>query len=151
MRRSILMLALVVSCKPSADATSDSARPAAVTAGEAQGATRDTAAVRQALLQLEQQWTAAHVSRDPAALDRILAEEYVGVTATGDYWPKAEEIAMTRAGTASDPVALMTSRIAERGKGSAGPRHYYYTGAYVWRDGRRQAVMGHVSGAAAKP
>jgi ketosteroid isomerase-like protein len=170
MRRSILMLALVVSCKPSADATSDSARPAAVTAGAAQGATRDTAAVRQALLQLEQQWTAAHVSRDPAALDRILAEEYVGVTATGDYWPKAEEIAMTRAGTASDPaaasaaqapdsvhvrlygdVALMTSRIAEPGKGSAGPRHYYYTSAYVWRDGRWQAVMGHVSGAAAKP
>jgi ketosteroid isomerase-like protein len=134
------------------------------------GALRDTTSVRAALLRLEDQWASAHASRDPAPLDRLLADEYVGVTATGDFWPKAKEIAMTRAGSAADPassnpsqaldsvgvklygnVALMTARVTEKAKktSDAGSR-YYYTSAYVWRDGRWQAVMGHVS-PAAKP
>jgi ketosteroid isomerase-like protein len=123
--------------------------------------------VRQELLRLEKAWAAAHASGDTAGLGRAMVEEYAGVTATGDFWPKAEEIAQTRAGTASDPaaadatvpldavrvhlygdVALMTSRITEPGARGSAPRHYYYTSAYVWRDGRWQAAMGHVSRAA---
>ncbi|MBA2713924.1 MAG: nuclear transport factor 2 family protein [Rubrobacteraceae bacterium] len=159
MPRTLLLLALLAACAPRAQVATDSDRSRAAPG-------RDTVAVREALLRLEAEWTAAHVSRDPAALGRLLADEYVGVTATGDFWPKADEIAMTRAGSAVDPaastssqpldsvrvrvygdVALMTARITDKSGDRSRPaaQHYYYTSAYVWRGGRWQAVMGHVS------
>lgn len=157
--RPLVLAILLGACSPRAQVATSSGQPVAAPG-------QDTAEVREALLRLESEWTAAHVSHNPGVLDRLLADEYVGITANGDFWPKAEEIAMTRAGTAVDPaasisaqpldsvrvrlygdVALMSSRLSEQGPDSSGSaaRHYYYTSAYVWRTGRWQAVMGHVS------
>jgi ketosteroid isomerase-like protein len=48
---------------------------------------------------LEMQWRQAQLSNDVAAMDRLLADDYIGISATGTIETKAEALALRRAGT----------------------------------------------------
>ena len=82
------------------------------------------------VLQLESQWTKALLSRDTAALERILAPDYTMVDPAGKAFTKAQEIATYSSGDlkfdslqASDKKvriyqggAVVTGKIAVKGK-----------------------------------
>lgn len=53
----------------------------------------DTASVEQELITLERRWNDSWVKRDPAFLDRILADDYIGTRSDGSVYSKAQEIA----------------------------------------------------------
>jgi ketosteroid isomerase-like protein len=47
---------------------------------------------------LEMQWREAQLSNDVNAMDRLLAEDYIGISANGTIETKAEALALRRAG-----------------------------------------------------
>jgi ketosteroid isomerase-like protein len=53
----------------------------------------ETASVEQELITLEKRWNDSWVKRDPAFLDRILADDYIGTRSDGSVFSKAQEIA----------------------------------------------------------
>jgi len=67
-------------------------------------ATSDIAAVRAA----EDGWNAAYVTGDTGFLDRLLADDYVSVGATGSDHDKAANLASARAYAAAHPGAAKT-------------------------------------------
>jgi ketosteroid isomerase-like protein len=48
---------------------------------------------------LEMQWRQAQLSNDVGAMDRLLADDYIGISASGTIETKAEALALRRAGT----------------------------------------------------
>jgi ketosteroid isomerase-like protein len=48
---------------------------------------------------LEMQWRQAQLTNDVAVMDRLLAEDYIGISANGTIETKAEALALRRAGT----------------------------------------------------
>ena len=113
----------------------------------------------QALLQLEQDWTAAWLKQDAAAIDAILAEGYVE-NANGQTTPKKQYVADMKAGIykvesseASDMRAVVfgdqavvngssTSKYTMRGKDASGKSRW--TDVYEKRDGRWRAVVSYI-------
>jgi ketosteroid isomerase-like protein len=97
--------------------------------------------------QLEEAWRSAVMKANPAAMDKLLADDYLGITASGTLQTKEQSLANLRAGrmhfTTLDisdrkvrfygSTALVTS-IADV-EGSAGDGHlsgsYRYTHVYV--------------------
>jgi ketosteroid isomerase-like protein len=57
----------------------------------------------EALKQLERDWSAATVRHDPSVVERLLADDYVGIDGRGIVSTKADEI---QEATAPDPTAL---------------------------------------------
>ena len=73
-----------------------------------------TASVEQTLMKLEHEWAEALVRRDVGALDRIMADEVVGVDSSGAVWSKAQLIANVKSGNFATEVAAaegMTVRV----------------------------------------
>ena len=113
----------------------------------------------QALLQLEQDWTAAWLKQDAAAIDAILAEGYVE-NANGQTTPKKQYVADMKAGIykvesseASDMRAVVfgdqavvngisMTKGTKRGKDDSGKRRW--TDVYEKRDGRWRAVVSYI-------
>ena len=113
----------------------------------------------QALLQLEQDWTAAWLKQDAAAIDAILAEGYVE-NANGQTTPKKQYVADMKAGIykvesaeASDMRVVVfgdqavvngssTSKYTMRGKDASGKSRW--TDVYEKRDGRWRAVVSYI-------
>ena len=58
---------------------------------------------RQVVEALEQQWRQAQLTGDVAAMDRLLSDDFVGITAFGDVTTKAQQLARVR-----DRVVLLT-------------------------------------------
>jgi ketosteroid isomerase-like protein len=48
---------------------------------------------------LEMQWRQAQLTNDVAVMDRLLADDYIGISANGTIETKAEALALRRAGT----------------------------------------------------
>jgi len=48
---------------------------------------------------LEMQWRQAQLSNDVGTMDRLLADDYIGISASGTIETKAEALALRRAGT----------------------------------------------------
>jgi ketosteroid isomerase-like protein len=48
---------------------------------------------------LEMQWRQAQLNNDVGLMDRLLAEDYIGISANGTIETKAEALALRRAGT----------------------------------------------------
>src|ERR1041385_4625032 len=84
MKRLILVVVLVGSA----------GTPITVTPSAAQGA-----GAEQMLLQLERDWEQARAKNDQAALDRILAPEFVGTDSDGVLLTKAQQDSARKAGT----------------------------------------------------
>ena len=109
------------------------------------------------ILQVEQQWTQAHLELDIDALNRLMADDYTHITADGSVIGKEEDLASYRSGerrwhiTRSDQhhvrvfggeTAVLIGRWTAEGV-NAGERFDYtarFTAVYVKRDGRWQMV-----------
>ena len=48
---------------------------------------------------LEMQWRQAQLNNDVSAMDRLLADDYIGISSSGTIETKAEALALRRAGT----------------------------------------------------
>jgi len=117
--------------------------------------------VEQTLLQLERDWEQANAKNDLAALDRILAPEFVNTDSDGRLATRAEVMARRKSGvvkfaafTQDDykvhlfgDTAIVTGRSTSKGirdgKDYSGQERF--TDVFVRRDGRWQAVSTHAS------
>ncbi len=115
----------------------------------------DSAAVLSDLTDLEHEWTVANINADKKALDRILADDYVGVT-DGRAHGKAEYIDTSKRDTSIEKwdfedlkVSLARDRATLTGIVKfvvAGQEtRFRFTDKFVWRDGRWQATGSEVS------
>jgi ketosteroid isomerase-like protein len=111
--------------------------------------------VEQALMQMERDWTDAALKKDAAALDKILADDWVGQGPTG-IATKAQALADLKSGDNkldSQTLGEMKVRVfgntavvtgsddeksSYKGKDTGG--HYVWTDIFVKRNGRWQAV-----------
>jgi hypothetical protein len=114
--------------------------------------------VSEILIQMERDWSQADVQKDTAALNRILAEDWIGVDFQGTVMTKADVLKELAAH--SDVTATESTEISEikvrifgntglvsgtefeksqyRGKDSSGK--YIWMDVFVLREGRWQAV-----------
>jgi ketosteroid isomerase-like protein len=127
----------------------------------------ETASVEQELITLEKRWNDSWVKRDPAFLDRILADDYIGTRSDGSVFSKAQEIAdMKYSGnvvayiTSDDfkvraygDAAVVTFRFTTKEQNKEGKDisgQYRTTDTWVQRAGRWQCVASHGSEIAQK-
>ena len=105
---------------------------------------------------LESQWRTALVQNDVATINRLLADDYLGINPNGTLETKADALAQRRAGTTKissiDPInmkvrvygdtAVVTSQVNV--EGHEGDRdisgRYHYTRVYSRRDGEWKVV-----------
>jgi ketosteroid isomerase-like protein len=105
---------------------------------------------------LESQWRAALMQNDVAAINRLLADDYLGINPNGTLETKADALAQRRAGTTKissiDPInmkvrvygdtAVVTSQVQVQGHD--GDRdisgRYHYTRVYSRRSGEWKVV-----------
>ena len=123
------------------------------------GQGQSASAVEQAITQMEKDWTQAWLKKDATILERILADDWVGIDYTGKTMTKAESISELKSGVSSTlsfefgPMKVRvygdtaivngsdTEKSTTRGKDSTG--HYVWTDVFVRRNGRWQAVSSH--------
>ena len=121
--------------------------------GQAQA---DTASVQQTLMQMERDWGQAAAKNDTAAVDKFVADDWVGIDFEGKSVTKAEAMADMKSGASTTQsyeigpmkvrelgnTAVVTGSDTEKstykGKDSSGK--YVWTDVWVMRDGRWQAV-----------
>lgn len=113
------------------------------------------------IVQLEKDWVAAIRSKDTTALDRLLADDFVGFSPTGHAYRKTQAIqdlkdaryivdkmdlddaSVNVYGTTAVSFTSQEEKSKYAGKDTSG--HYYYTDVWVKKDGRWQAVASHGS------
>lgn len=121
----------------------------------------DNASVEQTLTQMERDWSQvgmnkANIDKDVKTMDRIMADDWVGLDFQGNANTKAQSIANVKAGTSTAQsvdlgplkvrvfgnTAIVTGSDTEKstykGKDSSGK--YVWTDVFVNRNGRWQAV-----------
>ncbi len=112
--------------------------------------------VEQTLLQMEHDWSDADVKKDPVALNRILAEDWIGIDFQGTTMTKADVMKDLKSDlTATDSTELREMRVRVFGntalisgrdieksqyKGRDSSGVYVWTDVFVQRNGRWQAV-----------
>jgi ketosteroid isomerase-like protein len=116
----------------------------------------DKNSAEQALIQMEHAWSQADIQKDAAALNQILAEDWIGIDFEGTILTKA----LALKGISSDSAALQSTILRDmkvriygntaivtgtdtekgeyHGKDSSGK--YLWTDVFVHRNGRWQAV-----------
>lgn len=136
--------------------------------GQSSSNSKDNGKVERELMQLERDWSAAYIKHDTAAIDRILADDYVGTDGRGVMTDKAQEIVDARGPKQGDPepdfliledtvtdmrvrrygtVGVVTGRSIEKVKvrGNETTIQYRRTTVWVKRQGRWQCVSFHGS------
>jgi hypothetical protein len=127
-----------------------------VNAGESVPPPRDRDLVLAQLTDLEHDWTAANLNADKKALDRILADDYVGPSTEGGLQSKAEYIRTIERDTEVDKwefgdlkVTLAGDRATLSGKITYQIKDrelvFDFKDKFVWRDGRWQATGSEVT------
>ena len=127
--------------------------------GSPPAAAAGTEEIEATVAQLERDWVSAIVKKDTAALDRLLAEEFAGVSPTAHYYDKRMAIDDLTTGTyqvesmALDEVsvnayggfavAFASQQEKSRYAGTDISGHYHYTNVWVNRDDRWQVVASH--------
>ena len=107
------------------------------------------------LTDLENDWTVANINADKKALDRILADDYVGQSSEGKLQSKAEYIRTIQRDTGIEKwkfndlkVVLAGDRATLTGNitllAQGGEIVFDFTDKFVWRDGRWQATGSNV-------
>lgn len=110
------------------------------------------------LTDLENDWTMANLNADKKALDRILADDYVGSSSDGALHSKADYIRTIERDTETDKwrfddlkVTLTGDRATLTGKVTLTSEKqdrelaFDFTDKFVWRDGRWQATGSEVT------
>ena len=145
----LVCLLCVVGCTPSADDTYTSMTDS------------DRNAIEEQLIQMEYDWIGAFTSRDPSALNRIFASDFVYTFSDGRLVDKNEFISLQQGWAAPDSVflenmethwygatALITGIGVEYSTGDDGDVVRYagqFTNVFMERDGNWQAIIGHIS------
>ncbi len=125
------------------------------------GVAAQTGNAEQTLLQLERDWEQANAKNDLAALDRILAPEFVSTDSDGRLTTRAEGMARRKSGAVTftaftqddykvhlfGDAAIVTGRMTIKGKRDSKDwsGQERFTDTFVRRDGRWQAVSTHSS------
>lgn len=108
------------------------------------------------LTELENEWTVANINADKKKLQRILADDYVGSSASGESQGKAQylstierdttiqkwdfdDLKVTLKGNRASLTGLIRLQINDE------PVTYRFTDKFVWRDGRWQATGSEVN------
>jgi hypothetical protein len=115
----------------------------------------DEAAVLAQLTEIENDWTVANLNADKKKLDQILADDYVGPSATGGLQGKKEYLATMERDTRVEKwqfdslkVRLAGDRATLTGKITyfvqGQPQVFDFTDKFVWRNGRWQATGSEV-------
>jgi hypothetical protein len=133
--------------------------------------TQTTAAdvkVEQELVQLEREWSTAVLKHDTATIDRILADDYIGIDGRGIITTKAQEMEEAKGPKPGDPAppfvvlsesvtdmkvrgfenfAIVNGRVIEKIRANEKETEIQYRRTTVWakRDGRWQCVSFHGS------
>ena len=121
----------------------------------------DAPSVEQTLMQMERDWAQAGLKKDAAAMDKIVADDWIGTDSEGKSSTKAEGMADLKSGAAalqSIEVGAMKVRVfgntavvtgsdteksSYKGKDTSGK--YAWTDVFVMRQGHWQAVASHSS------
>ena len=116
----------------------------------------DTSSVEKSLMQMERDWTQAGLKNDAAALEKIVADDWVGIDFEGKAITKAESLADMKSGASTvqsvelgpmkvrvfGNTAVVTGSDTEKstykGKDSSGK--YVWTDVFVMRNGHWQAA-----------
>jgi ketosteroid isomerase-like protein len=115
-----------------------------------------SASVEQTLMQLERDWTQASLKKDIAALDKIVADDWVNIDFQGRTVTKAQTLANLKSGLPATQAAglgemkvrvfgdsaIVTGSDTEKSsdKGKDVIDKYLWTDVFVKRNGRWQAV-----------
>jgi len=130
--------------------------------GQEQSASKDQrTSVEQAIRQLDNERIQAQIKADAVALDRIYAEDFIGVGPSGTVRTKAEVISDFTSGNlkfqsiTTDEVQVRVyentavetglSTMVGQDKGKAVPRDTRFTRVWVNREGRWRLVANHYS------
>jgi hypothetical protein len=111
----------------------------------------DQAEVLAALTDLEHEWTVANINADKKALDRILADDFVGVGPDGKSTGKAEYIRTIQRDTVTQKWDFENLKLALNGNRATltgivkyqlrdNELSFRFTDKFVWRDDRWQAT-----------
>jgi ketosteroid isomerase-like protein len=116
----------------------------------------DSPSVEQTLMQMERDWTQAGLKKDAAALDKIIADDWVAISYDGKSYTKAQVMADLKSGaSATQSIDLGSMKVREfantaivtgsdtekstyKGKDTSGK--YVWTDVFVKRQGRWQAA-----------
>jgi ketosteroid isomerase-like protein len=117
---------------------------------------REKNSVEQVLIQIEHEWSQADIEKDATALNRILAEDWIGIDFEGTVLTKAQALRGIRSDSASlestvlrdmkvrvyGNTAIVTGTDTEKGEyhGQDSSGKYLWTDVFVRRNGRWQAV-----------
>jgi ketosteroid isomerase-like protein len=129
---------------------------ASATAATAPAPTED---VEGTITQLEKDWVAAIQKKDTAALDRILATDFVGTSSTAHTFNKddaiadikesryvvdkmdLDEISVNVYGNTAVSFTSQEEKSNYEGKNTSG--HYHFTDTWIKNDGKWQVVASH--------
>ncbi|HEU4387005.1 MAG TPA: nuclear transport factor 2 family protein [Blastocatellia bacterium] len=87
-----------------------------VTIGQTPLKTTAGAETERQLMQLEREWSAAYLKHDTAVVDRILADDYVGIDGRGIVTTKSDEIEEVRGpkpGAPAPPFAILDESVTD--------------------------------------
>ena len=119
----------------------------------------DVQTVQAAVVQLEKDWVAAISKKDVAALDRLLADDFVGTSPTAHTYTKTnaiddlknakyvveamnlDDVSVNVYGGTAVAFASQEEKSHYAGADTSG--HYHFTDVWVKKDGRWQAVASH--------
>ena len=134
--------------------------------GQQRGRQSRTSAVKEELMQLERDWSAAFLKHDTVTIARLLADEFVGIDGRGLITNKTQEIDEAQAPKPGAPeppflildeavvdlkarvygnTAVVNGRVIEKIRTKAGETQIQYRRTTVWvnRQGRWQCVSFH--------
>ena len=128
--------------------------PGASPAAVADDVPDDEDEVLSQLSKLEDEWTRANVNGDKQALERILADEYVGGATTHTKREYIDSLRPDPEVESWDLVDLTVDQTADRAtvhgtlkeETTSGPNAYAFADTFVWRDHRWQAVASRTRG-----
>ena len=135
--------------------------PLGLTTVPAGGSAQGSSAVELAIIQMEEDWVQAALKKDAGAMDRLIADDWIGIAFNGTILTKAEVLNDLKSGaTASQAIELGPLKVRVygdtaivngtsieksiwQGKDSSG--HYVLVDVFVNRKGRWQVVSSQVT------
>jgi hypothetical protein len=125
-----------------------------------------TGSVEQEIMKLEDVWGDALIKHDPAPLDKLLADDYIGTNVNGGTYTKAQLLEAVKS-SKEDIISMVDDEVKVRVYGDAAvisardtikyraegkeiTELERYTDTWIRRDGRWQCVAGHASTIAQK-
>jgi hypothetical protein len=163
MRRSLLTLITLggILAAASCAAPGESQEPATISAAPTAAAVEPAENVEEIITRLEREWAAAIVNKDTATIDRLLAEDFNGTSATAVTYPKLlaindlkngvyvvgamnlDEISVNSYDNAAVAFTSQEEKSTYNGKDISG--HYHYTDFWIKKDGVWRVVASHGS------